>query len=135
MKEISLLLSILLLAACSHAVPYKNDRPMRPFPPASELVPQCKITVQFNEDEASVPESKYLDTMFCLGVMEGILGANSHISSKQQPMFCPPSPGIKTWIAAKAVVDFAAANPQLLTLDETEFAIRALATAYPCPER
>ena len=126
---------IFFLAACSHAPPYRNDRPMTALPPASELIPQCKVTVQFNEDEASVPESKYLDSMFCLGVMEGILGANSHLYAKQQPMFCPPEPGIKTWIAAKAVVDFAAKNPHLLDIDEAEFSIRALAATYPCNER
>ena len=108
---------------------------MTAMPPAHELIPQCKVTVQFNEDEASVPESKYLDSMFCLGMMEGILSTNSYLSSYTQPMFCPPDPGIKTWIAAKAVVEYADQRPDLLDLEEAHFAVLALAAKYPCHER
>jgi len=122
----------LLLAGCSTHVPYRNERPAIPFPDASNLIPKCAIAVRFNEDEASVPESDYLDAMFCLGLMEGLLGSNSAISANGAPLFCPPDPGIKTWIAAKAVVDFAKARPDLLHMVEADFAIRALAETYPC---
>jgi hypothetical protein len=123
-----------LLAGCSTHIPYRNERPMTPVPDASELIPKCAITVRFNEDEASVPESDYLDSMFCLGLMEGLLGSNSAISANGVPLFCPPDPGIKTWIAAKVVVDFAKARPDLLHMAETDFAIRALAESYPCSQ-
>ena len=53
----------LLLAGCSTHVPYRNERPAIPFPDASNLIPKCAIAVRFNEDEASVPESDYLDAM------------------------------------------------------------------------
>ena len=134
MKSILSFVLIASLACCAHAASFQNDRPMKIYTPAHELIPQCKIAVQFNENEASVPESKYLDGMFCLGLMEGIFGANSHLSSTK-PMFCPPDPGIKTWIAAKAIVDYATKHPELLDLDEAEFSINALAAKYPCLER
>jgi hypothetical protein len=107
---------------------------MTPLPPASNLVNQCRVTVQFNEDEASVPESKYLDSMFCLGFMEGLMGANLgvRIRTPQAALFCLPDEGIKTWLGAKAVVEFADAHPELLGVVETEFAIRAMAAKYPC---
>ena len=131
------LLAILIatcIAGCAHAPPYRNDRPMTPFPLAAELIPKCEITVRFNEDEASVPETDYLDSMFCLGLMEGILGTNVALPQDQK-LFCPPAPGIKTWIAAKTVVDFARANSAaLLELSEADFSIVALASKYPCDE-
>jgi len=75
--------------------------------------------------------------MFCLGFMEGILGTNTAVyaNSPDAVLFCVPEPGIKTWIAAKAIVEFAAERPDLLDLVETEFAIKALAAKYPCMSR
>ena len=103
-------------------------------PPGSELVKQCKVTVRFNEDEASVKESEYLDSFFCLGLMEGILNTNRILRdrSPEHALFCIPDPGIKNWIAAKTVVDFAKARPDLLTLDESDYAVMALAAKFPC---
>jgi hypothetical protein len=49
-------------------------------------------------------------------------------------LFCLPDEGVKNWLGAKAVVDFADAHPELLGLVETEFAIRAMAAKYPCAE-
>ena len=120
------------IAACSHTSPYRNDRPMTAYPPASALIPKCKIAVQFNEDEASVKESDYLDGMFCLGLMEGIMGANDSLSEDHK-LFCIPAPGIKTWIAAKSVVDYAQQRTDvLIELQEPHFAVVALAAKYPC---
>jgi len=107
-----------------------NARPGTPFPAASELIPKCEIAVRFNENEKSVPEKDYLDGMFCMGLMEGILGTNSALPAGKA-LFC--SPGMKTWIAAKIIVEHAKQHPdQLLQLNETEFSITALKTKYPC---
>jgi hypothetical protein len=62
---------------------------MTPYAPAHELIPKCRIAVQFNEDEASVKESDYLDGMFCLGLMEGIMGANDSLVGERK-LFCIP---------------------------------------------
>ena len=125
---------VLAAAACAQQAPYRNERPGIAFPPAHQLIQKCRIAVQFNEDEASVPESDYLDGMFCLGFMEGILGANTvvYAGHPDAVLFCIPEPGIKTWVAAKAVVEFAAARPDLLDLVEAEFAVKALTAKYPC---
>ena len=130
-------LLVLALAGCASRVPYRNDRPMTPLPPGSNLVAQCRVTVQFNEDEASVPESQYLDSMFCLGFMEGFMGANTavRIRTPHATLFCLPESGIKTWIGAKAVVEFADKHPELMDVVETEFAALALADKYPCNGR
>jgi len=136
MKALPLALSGALLAsACSH-VPYANNRPARPNPPGSELVKQCEVTVRFNEDEQSVPESEYIDSFFCLGLMEGVLNTNRIVQERtpQSALFCPPSTGLKNWLAAKAVVEYAKARPDLLELDENEFTIAALAAAFPCKQ-
>lgn len=126
--------ALAMLAACAHAPPIANHRPPVPMPPASGLIAQCQVAVRFNEDEASVPESDYLDGMFCLGLMEGILGTNAALPDGHK-LFCLPGPGIKTWIAAKAVVDVAHGDPSLLAgLDETEFPILALSRTYPCAD-
>lgn len=125
---------VLCLAGCSKAPPYSNNRPGTPFSPAAELIPKCEIAVRFNEDEASVPESDYLDGMFCLGLMEGILGTNATLPPGIE-RFCPPPAGIKTWIAAKAVVEYAKEHADMLQdLTEPEFSLVALAAKYPCHE-
>ena len=133
-KFLAAVISI-FIAGCAHTPPYRNDRPMTPYAPAHELIPKCKIAVQFNEDEASVPESDYLDGMFCLGLMEGILGTNDSLANEHR-LFCVPAPGIKTWIAAKAVVEYAQERTDvLIELQEPSFAIAALMAKYPCNER
>ena len=134
MSKIALFALLIFAPTAWPAEPYANDRPMTPFPSASELVPKCEIAVKFNEDEASVPESDYLDGMFCLGMMEGILGTNAALPSETK-LFCPPQPGIKTWIAARTVVSAARnTDPAVLaSTDEAVFAVAALASKYPCP--
>jgi len=70
-----------------------------------------------------------MDSSFCLGLVEGVMGMNSHLPV---PVFCLPPEGIKNWHAAKVVVDHAATHPEQLDLPETEFAIEALRSAFPC---
>ena len=123
---------VICISACAH-VPNANNRPPRLNPPASELLPKCIATVRFNEDEDSVPESDYLDAMFCLGLMEGVLNTNRiAFDATGKALFCIPRPGIKNWLAAKAVVEFAEARPHLLVLEETDFVVKALAHKFPC---
>jgi hypothetical protein len=131
MKTTSSIVLLVFLTGCASAPPARNERPPRPLPPASNLVPQCEVTVRFNEDERSVKESEYLDSMFCLGVMEGILGLNYYLDFAA---FCLPPEGIKTWHAAKAVVEYARKYPEKLSMVETEFAVEALRSAYPCSQ-
>jgi hypothetical protein len=78
------------------------------------LVNQCVYAVRFNEDEATVREVDYMDAMYCMGVIDGILGANR--LAREQGMghasFCLPGP-MKPWFAAKVVVDYAKVPPRV----------------------
>ena len=137
MKLIKATLLLSILAIMSLAIAQRNKRPVGPLAPASELISNCTITVQFNENEASVPEADYMYNMFCLGVMEGITGTNRMIHSinPKSALFCPFRPDFKSWHAAKIVVEYAKQHPDSLAMESTEFAITALSDAFPCVER
>ena len=137
MKLFHASLLLLIFATPSLALAQRNERPVAPLAPASELVSDCKVTVQFNEDEASVPESDYIDSMYCLGLMEGITSTNRIVGSidPKNALFCPDDPNFKVWHAAKVVVDYAIAHPEHLEMEQSQFAVVALTSAFPCIER
>jgi hypothetical protein len=105
--------------------------------PASDFVKQCTFVVRFNEDEATVHETDYMDAMYCMGVMDGLQSANYVIrqSSPEKALFCLPDSRVKTWILAKTVVDFAKSRPDFLQKSQAELSIAALENKFPCVKR
>jgi hypothetical protein len=105
-------------------------------PDGRQLVGQCVYAVRFNEDEATVREVDYMDATYCLGVMDGILGANQLASEKgsDRAEFCLPGP-MKPWLAAKVIVDYAKEHADRLSLKEVPYATLALADAFPCDKK
>ncbi|TCV94558.1 hypothetical protein EC912_10341 [Luteibacter rhizovicinus] len=106
-------------------------------PTGHDLVSSCTYAVRFNEDEATVQKDNYMDAMYCMGVMDGLTDANEAVRREdpKRAFFCLPNEGIKTWLVAKVIVDFSKSRPDLLTLQEIQYAILALASAYPCTTR
>lgn len=121
------------MAGCS-GLPHTgvNKRPIGPGPKGGDLVGKCIYAVRFNLDEATVKEENYLDAMYCFGVMDGILGL-MHFRYRQaiEPHFCLPL-RMKSWVAAKIVVDYGKIRPDLLSLDQVSYAVSAMAAAFPC---
>jgi hypothetical protein len=110
-----------------------NYRPMGHGPTGTDLVKKCIYAVRFNEDEASVRETDYMDATYCMGVMDGMAGANE-LERERGPghaVYCLPAP-MKPWLEAKVIVDYAKARPDLLALPEVHYAMLAMAASYPC---
>lgn len=127
-------LVVAAVSGCSH-LPHTgvNNRPMGSGPDGRQLVDQCVYAVRFNEDEATVREVDYMDATYCMGVMDGILGANQLVREQGSGRtdFCLPAP-LKPWLAAKVIVDYAKEHSDRLSLKEVPYATLALADAFPC---
>jgi hypothetical protein len=74
-----------------------------------------------------------MDATYCMGVMDGMAGANE-LERERGPghaVYCLPAP-MKPWLEAKVIVDYAKARPDLLALPEVHYAMLAMAASYPC---
>ena len=119
----SFAVALLLIASMSESAASENE--------GGIYAEHCRIAVNYSGQGAPNPiEAMY--TGFCLGLMDGLRGANFYLKESGSEMaFCEP-PGSLNDDLARVFVSAVDNNPHLKNLRGSLAALVSLRAAYPC---
>lgn len=100
----------------------------------NDLLSSCNTATEVLGGEEN--QKNYSEIGYCFGFMQGVTSLNKlyEVGLGNNAFFCSPDKGIKNSQAARIVVGFLKAHPELLHQNESILAVQAFQEAYPCEQ-